>query len=142
MKLIVRRSRHWMMVAQACAFNATPISTAYDSLGPEGLAHSLNETEVQGMFTHAELLGTLAKVISKCETVKLVVYDGKPEGDAVQTVEKVREGIKVMHIDDVIKLGRENMVEARKAKRDDIYCCMYTSGSSEWLRSLSYIVSY
>ena len=120
-----------MMAAQACAFNGTPISTAYDSLGPDGLAHSLNETEVKGMFTHAELLGTLTKIIGKCPTVKVVVYDGKPDAGAIEALEKVREGLKAIHIDEVIKLGQENPVEARACKRDDIFCCMYTSGSSE-----------
>ena len=118
------------MSAQACAFNGTPISTAYDSLGPDGLAHSLNETEVKGMFANGDLLQTLAKVISKCPTVRLVMYDGKPDAAALEAVEKVRESMKVIHIDEVRKLGRENMVEARKVKSDDIYCCMYTSGST------------
>ncbi len=118
-------------MAQACAFNATPICTAYDSLGPDGLAHSLNETEVRGMFTNAELLGTLAKIITKCQTVKLVVYDGKPDQGVVEKLQGVREGIKVVHIEEVARLGQGKPVEARKATREDIYCCMYTSGSSE-----------
>ncbi|ORX35646.1 long-chain-fatty-acid-CoA-ligase [Kockovaella imperatae] len=123
-------SRNWMMTAQACAFNGTPISTAYDSLGPDGLAHSLNETEVKGMFTHADLLGTLAKIISKCETVRLVMYDGEADDKALQTIRGVREGLKVIHIDEVRKIGKEKPVEARKVKSEDIYCCMYTSGST------------
>jgi long-chain acyl-CoA synthetase len=123
--------RNWMLVAQACAFSAVPICTAYDSLGPDGLAHSLNETEVKSMFTNADLLGTLSKIIEKCPTVTMVVYDGKAEGDVVSKLEKTREGLKVVHLDDVIRAGKANPKEAVKAKRDDIYCCMYTSGSSE-----------
>ena len=123
--------RHWMLVAQACAFNATPICTAYDSLGPDGLTHSLNETESQGMFTNAELLGTLYKVIDKCKTVKLVIFDGKPEEGIVEKLRAVREGLTVMGLDEVMQLGKQKPVEARKAKREDVYCCMYTSGSSE-----------
>jgi long-chain acyl-CoA synthetase len=132
-----------MLMAQACAFNATPICTAYDSLGPDGLAHSLNETEVHGMFTNADLLATLAKVISKCPTVKLVVYDGKPAEGMMEELTAVREGLKVVSLDEVIRLGKEKPAEARQAKRADIYCCMYTSGSSErsfvgrWSRELT-----
>ncbi|WVR06835.1 hypothetical protein IAU60_003871 [Kwoniella sp. DSM 27419] len=123
-------SRNWMLVAQACAFNAVPISTAYDSLGPDGLKHALNETEVNGMFTNADLLGTLVKVIEECKTVKLIVYDGKVEGDALKKMQAVREDIKVVHLDEVIAVGREKPVEALKAKPEDVYCCMYTSGST------------
>jgi long-chain acyl-CoA synthetase len=121
-----------MLMAQSSAFNAVPISTAYDSLGPEGLTHALNETEVRSMFTNGDLLGTLAKIISKCETVRLIVYDGKADEKVKAEIEKTREGLKVIHLDEVYALGKENPVECIKAKRDDIYCCMYTSGSSEY----------
>jgi len=118
-------------MAHAAAFNAVPICTAYDSLGPDGLTHSLNETEVRSMFTNADLLPTLIKVIGKCPSVKLVVYDGKAEQKQVEELEAVREGLKAVHIDEVLKLGQEKPVEAIKAKPEDVYCCMYTSGSSE-----------
>lgn len=120
-----------MLLAQACAFNAVPICTAYDSLGPDGLTHSLNETEVRSMFTNADLIPTLTKIISKCPTVKLVVYDGKAEDGVVAKLEAAKEGLKVVHLDEVIKVGKENMQEAVQAKPEDVYCCMYTSGSSE-----------
>jgi len=118
-------------MAHAAAFNAVPICTAYDSLGPDGLTHSLNETEVRSMFTNADLLPTLIKVIGKCPSVKLVVYDGKPEQKQLDELRAVREGIQAIHIDEVEQMGKKNPVEARKAKREDVYCCMYTSGSSE-----------
>lgn len=121
-----------MFFAQACAFNAVPICTAYDSLGPEGLKHSLNETGVRGMFTNAELLGTLAKVLVHTPSVRLIVYDGKLEDTSVlDKLRSIREGIELHHIDEVRKIGQANPVEARPAKREDVYCCMYTSGSSE-----------
>ncbi|KAK4685986.1 long-chain acyl-CoA synthetase, partial [Tremellales sp. Uapishka_1] len=123
-------SRNWMLLAQACAFNAVPICTAYDSLGPDGLAHSLNETSVKGMFTNADLLPTLAKIIGKCESVKLVVYDGEAKASVVEELKKVREGLNIVHLDEVIALGKKNTKEAIPAKKDDIYCCMYTSGST------------
>jgi len=117
-------------MAQACAFNAVPICTAYDSLGPEGLAHSLNETEVRGMFTNAELLGTLAKIISKCPTVRLVVYDGKADQATLDKIRATREGLQIVHLDEVKGRGKANPKEAIPAKREDVYCCMYTSGST------------
>ena len=123
-------------MAQSCGFNAVPISTAYDSLGPEGLTHALNETEVRSMFTNGDLLGTLSKIIKDCPTVKLIVYDGKADEKALDTINKTREGLKIVHLDEVYKAGKENPVEAIKAKRDDIYCCMYTSGSSESMTAM------
>jgi long-chain acyl-CoA synthetase len=122
-------------MAQSAAFNAVPISTAYDSLGPDGLTHALNETEVRSMFTNGDLLGTLSKIISKCETVRLIVYDGKADEKVKAAIEQTREGLKVVHLDEVYKLGQDTPVECIKAKKDDIYCCMYTSGSSKLLQA-------
>lgn len=117
-------------MAQACGFNAVPISTAYDSLGPDGLKHALNETEVRSMFTNGDLLGTLAKIVSDCQTVKLIIYDGKPDQKVVDEINAIREGLQCIHLDEVYQIGKKMPVEAIKAKREDIYCCMYTSGSS------------
>jgi long-chain acyl-CoA synthetase len=121
-----------MLVAQANAFNAVPICTAYDSLGPDGLKHSLNETEVRSMFTNAELLPILAKVIGDAPSVKVIVYDGEGDKSVIDKITSAREGIKVIHLDEVIKLGKAKPVEAIQAKREDVYCCMYTSGSSRF----------
>jgi long-chain acyl-CoA synthetase len=120
-----------MVMAQACAFNAVPICTAYDSLGPDGLAHSLNETEVRAMFTNVDLLGTLAKVLPKAPSVRLVVYDGKHTDEAtIQKVQSIREGLTLIHIDEVRAKGKAAPKEAVPCKREDVYCCMYTSGST------------
>lgn len=123
-----------MLSAQAAAFNAVPICTAYDSLGPEGLRHSLNETEVRFMFTNAELLPTLAKVLPGAQTVKFVMYDGKADPAMIEKIQSIREGLQVVHMDDVRAAGKAHPAEATPAKREDVYCCMYTSGSSKSLR--------
>src|SRR5690242_3782627 len=70
---------NWQNMAHACFRQSIPFCTAYETLGEEGLQHSLNEPEVVGVFTNAELLPTLANVIDKTETVKYVIYDGKPD---------------------------------------------------------------
>ncbi|WWD17065.1 hypothetical protein CI109_101502 [Kwoniella shandongensis] len=123
-------SKNWMLVAQACAFNAVPISTAYDSLGPSGLKHALNETEVRGMFTNADLLGTLTKIIEETKTVRLIVYDGKADEKILEQLKGVREGLNIVSLEEVIAIGKKKPVEAIPAKREDVYCCMYTSGST------------
>jgi long-chain acyl-CoA synthetase len=141
LKVKLTSRRNWMLMAQASAFNAVPISTAYDSLGPDGLTHALNETEVRSMFTNGDLLGTLSQIISKCETVRLIVYDGKADEKVKAQIEGTRENLKVIHLDEVYRLGKESPVEAIKAKREDIYCCMYTSGSSTCLTCQTWMVA-
>ena len=57
----------------ACCSISTPIATAYDSLGESGLQHSLNEPGCPAIFTNAELLPVVAKVVGNVPTLRLVV---------------------------------------------------------------------
>lgn len=124
------RSVNWQIMAHACAFSAVTICTAYDSLGPQGLSHSLQEPNVRSMFTNAELLPTLTKVIESCPFVRLVVYDGEPSDAVLAELRAKRDDLKVIHIDQVERLGAEKPKESIRANPDDVFCVMYTSGST------------
>lgn len=102
-----------------------------DSLGEEGLEHSLNEPEVYGLFTNAALLKTVAGVAAKTPSVKVVIYDGKKsdvQGGSIEQLEK--NGTTVYHLDEFLQLGAENPVPQNLPGPDDTACIMYTSGST------------
>lgn len=119
-------------MAHACFRQNIPFCTAYETLGEEGLQHSLTEPEVVGVFTNAELLGTLGNVIGKAETVKYVIYDGKAEDKHLSKIREIVEsrGGKVVTIEELWKEGKENPAEPHLPTRDDTACIMYTSGST------------
>ncbi|KAK0519237.1 long-chain fatty acid-CoA ligase [Tilletia horrida] len=124
---------NWQLMAHSCFRQAICFCTAYDTLGEEGLKHSLNEPEVVGIFTNAELLGTLANVIADTPTVKYVIYDGDADAakvDKLNAGAAGREGFRAIHLDELIKLGQANPAESRSPKGDDLACIMYTSGST------------
>lgn len=120
-------------MAHSCFQQNIPFCTAYDTLGEEGLQHSLAEPDVVGIFTNPHLLDTLANVIGQTPTVKLVLYDGKPEQSKIDKLKKAmgeREGVRIAHIDEVIEEGKANPLEPAKPKLEDVACIMYTSGST------------
>ncbi|KAF8064402.1 long-chain-fatty-acid-CoA-ligase [Lyophyllum atratum] len=125
-------SPNWQLVSHACASISTTIATAYDTLGEDGLAHSLNEPECVGIFTNAELLPTLAKVLSKTPSVKYVIYDGEAKPAVLEQINSIRD-VKAYTIEQVRDLGRSKPVEpleSRRPKPDTMACIMYTSGST------------
>ena len=120
-------------MSHGCGSIAVTIATAYDTLGEEGLTHSLNEPESVGVFTNAELLPSLLRVLPKTPTVKIVVYDGKPETSVLDNIRAVRDTIKLMSVDELRESGRAASTEgldARLPKKDDVALIMYTSGST------------
>jgi long-chain acyl-CoA synthetase len=127
-------SPNWQLVAHACMAIGNPIATAYDTLGEEGLTHSLSQPDCVGVFTNADLLPTLFKVLEKTPTIRLVVYDGEAKAEVVDKIKGARDGaIEVVHIDAFIKTGQEATditIEDRAPKSDETSCIMYTSGTT------------
>ncbi|KAG7087876.1 hypothetical protein E1B28_013814 [Marasmius oreades] len=128
-------SLNWQLMANACASISTAIATAYDTLGPSGLAHSLNEPECIGLFTNADLLPTLHDVLRRTPTVKFVIYDGKPPSSLLADIKAVREDIKTLSIDELRELGKskpnhDEILNSRRPKPETTACIIYTSGST------------
>jgi len=59
---------------------------AYDTLGESGLTHSLNEPGCVDVFTNAELLPVVLRVLPNTPTIKVVIYDGKPPTNLVDEI--------------------------------------------------------
>ncbi|KAF8636067.1 hypothetical protein AX17_003823 [Amanita inopinata Kibby_2008] len=126
-------SHNWQLIAHACATISTTIATAYDTLGEEGLTHSLNEPNCVAVFTNPELLPTLLKVLPNTPSVKYVVYDGEPSPDLLSSIRSVRDSIQVFSIGELRERGKAlslDLLSSRIPKPETMACIMYTSGST------------
>ncbi|KAF8968685.1 long-chain-fatty-acid-CoA-ligase [Flammula alnicola] len=126
-------SPNWQLIAHACGSISTTIATAYDTLGEEGLTHSLNEPNCIGLFTNAELLPTLHRVLAKTPSVKYVIFDGEPSQDIVDDLHSVRDTIQVFSLNKLREIGKGlplESIEARIPKPEYTALIMYTSGST------------
>lgn len=138
----------------ACARQGITFATAYDSLGEEGvrlhlspkttasqplltsspsatpqLTHSVNEPEVYGMFTNANLMGTIAAVVPQTPSLKVLIYDGDSKdvkAGSIDTIKAANGGIQVYSFDEFVQLGKENPTEATPPQPEDTATIMYT----------------
>jgi long-chain acyl-CoA synthetase len=120
-------------MSHGCVSISTRVATAYDTLGESGLAHSLNEPECVGIFTNADLLPILSRVLKDTLTVRLVVYDGEPKASTLTDLRNIRDSIQVVHIDELRETGRGQptaVLESRQPGPDTVACIMYTSGTT------------
>lgn len=107
------------------------IVTAYDTLGEEGLRHSLKQTESGAIFLDPSLLPSLQKVLGDCPSIKTVIYN--TDGDVKQGIvdSLVKDfAVKVLSLEELRKLGEDNKIEPNPPSSDDLCCIMYTSGST------------
>ncbi|PPR07077.1 hypothetical protein CVT24_010978 [Panaeolus cyanescens] len=130
-------SVNWQLLSHACILLSTTIATAYDTLGVEGLQHSLNEPESYGLFTNAELLSVLLQVLPNTPHLQVVVYDGIATPSIVESLKSCRPDITFIHLDELITLGSTldptqfaSTLKERRPTPDTLACIMYTSGST------------
>ncbi|EGN92303.1 hypothetical protein SERLA73DRAFT_99477 [Serpula lacrymans var. lacrymans S7.3] len=126
-------SVNWQLMSHACVSISTSVATAYDTLGESGLTHSLNEPNCVGVFTNAELLPTLLRVLVNTPSVRLVIYDGQAASSVLDDLRKVREGVQVLSLDELREVGKEQSVDVladRKPTKDKVALIMYTSGTT------------
>lgn len=131
--IYAQTSANWQLMSHACTTIATPVATAYDTLGENGLTHSLNEPDCVGVYTNADLFPMLARVVKNTPSVRLVVYDGEPDAALLDSIRNARENMVVVSIDDLREVGKSqpaDILESRKPAKDDVALIMYTSGTT------------
>ena len=119
-------------MAHAAASQSMPIVTAYDTLGEEGLRHSLVQTKSKAMFLDAGLIKSLSKCLKDATSLRYVVYNVNEEPKK-EDLEKIRSDypdLKVLSFDELLAAGKNNMVDPVPPTPEDLACVMYTSGST------------
>lgn len=109
-----------------------PIVTAYDTLGEEGLKHSLIQTQSKAIYCDPQLLPTLINPLKAAKDVKHVIYNS--EGDVKQeNIDKLKstfDYLTVQSFAELRQLGKDSPEDPVPPESEDLCCIMYTSGST------------
>lgn len=106
--------------------------TAYDTLGEEGLKHSLAQTSSSAIFLDPGLIKSLCNVLKDVPSVKHVIYNTDTEVSQAD-LDRLKNDfghINVLSLEELRKSGEENNLEPVPPKPEDLCCIMYTSGST------------
>lgn len=108
------------------------IVTAYDTLGEEGLKHSMLQTHTKVMFIDPVLFPKLVNPYKEAKEVHTVIYSTKDKSNQkdIDTFTQAHPNIKVLSFDELVKLGEENPADPNPPDAEDLACIMYTSGST------------
>lgn len=108
------------------------IATAYDTLGEEGVKHSLVQTGAKAIYCDPQLLPTLLKPLEAATELKTVIYnsDGDVKQEHIDKLKSAHERLNIMSFEELRALGESNMVDPVPPVREDLCCIMYTSGST------------
>jgi long-chain acyl-CoA synthetase len=108
------------------------IVTAYDTLGEEGLAHSMKQTTPRAIYLDPHLLTKLINPLKEVESFDFVIYntDSEVKEADVQKLKEAHPKLTVLSFDELVQLGQDNPVDAVFPDPEDLCCVMYTSGST------------
>ena len=130
---VVLRSANWLSMSHGAVSQSISIVTAYDTLGTSGVEHSLTQTGARAIYVDPQLLKTAAPAIKAAKDVKYVIYNDESifaTGKEVEPFKIDNPDLTVISVEELRALGEANAVEPVPPKAEDLYCIMYTSGST------------
>lgn len=126
-------SANWLATAHGAISQSMPIVTTYDTLGEEGLSHSLKATKAKAIFLDPHLLPTLINSLKQDDVeIKYVIWNSQNEVQQgnIERIKQAREDIVIISLEELRQLGKENKVAPVRPTPEDLCCIMYTSGST------------
>lgn len=125
-------SENWLSIAHGACTQSISIVTAYDTLGQEGLRHSMVATKAKAIFLDPHLLPTLGNVLADATDIRYVIWNDQHQvkQDHVDKLHEAFPDVTIISFGDVLKLGEANPVDPVPPTADDLCCIMYTSGST------------
>jgi long-chain acyl-CoA synthetase len=124
-------SANWLSIAHGAMSQSMPIVTAYDTLGEEGLRHSLISTKPKAIFLEPHLIKMLAKTLNDAKSIKFVIYNDISHSLKEQDLEMLKAcDVRLLSFQELRRMGDFNPVDSTPPSPDDLCCIMYTSGSS------------
>jgi long-chain acyl-CoA synthetase len=125
-------SAHWLATAHGAASQSMPIVTAYDTLGEEGLKHSLVATKAKLIFLDPHLLPALINPLKEATEIKYVIWNSQNDvkQENIDKLKQAHARLTIMSFEELRKLGESNPVDPVPPQPEDLCCIMYTSGST------------
>lgn len=108
------------------------IVTAYDTLGQDGLTHSLVQTHAKAVFLDPHLLPQLMEPLDKATEVRYVIYNTEApvQQGAIDKLNQKHERLRILSFDEFVTLGQGQKHDPVPPSPDDLMGIMYTSGST------------
>ncbi|PLB48092.1 acetyl-CoA synthetase-like protein [Aspergillus steynii IBT 23096] len=125
-------SANWLLMSHGASSQSITIVTAYDTLGEDGLRHSLVQTESAAIFCDPVLIPAVGSVLKDAKSIKYVIYNSfeEPKKEDLDRLKQEYDHLEILSFDELQKLGEENPVDPVPPTPEDLCCIMYTSGST------------
>ncbi|KAL8900154.1 MAG: hypothetical protein Q9207_005830 [Kuettlingeria erythrocarpa] len=103
---------YWLAMAHGAATQSMPIVTAYDTLGEEGLQHSLCQTHAKAIFLEPSLIPKLTKPLQHAKDIRSVIYNSAAEVNQsdIDSLRQEHPHLSVLSFDELQIAGADSIV--------------------------------
>ncbi|VDP16412.1 unnamed protein product [Soboliphyme baturini] len=116
----------WMITALACVKDRIPVVTVYSTLGEAAIIRAVNQTQSETVVTSEHLLPKVAKILSKCSSIRRLVYFESEKGFFDRSSIEQLTRLPFISFAELLKMGESKgkIVEKRyAADSDGLACC-------------------
>lgn len=121
-------------MAHAAFSQSITVTTAYDTLGEDGLAYSLNEGLVSAIYTSAELLPVMSKIVPKVKTLKHIIFSGDINDDSLEKIRiacsKERSEVSIYSMEEIFQKRTSSLIQPIKPMPEDLAVIMFVKINS------------
>ncbi|KAL8947840.1 MAG: hypothetical protein Q9222_005925 [Ikaeria aurantiellina] len=110
--LFAATTPYWLAMAHGAATQSMPIVTAYDTLGEEGLQHSLCQTHAKAIYLEPHLLPKLIKPLTHAKDIQFVIYNSAAEvqNADIEDLKKQHPRLEILNFDKLQDLAGADAV--------------------------------
>lgn len=125
-------SANWLATAHGASSQSMAIVTAYDTLGEEGLKHSMVATKAKAIFLDPHLLPALNNTLKEATEIKYIIWNSQNDVQQknIDNLKKKYDYLTILSFEELRQLGEDNPVDPVSPSPKDLCCIMYTSGST------------
>lgn len=132
--LFAATSAQWLSMSHACSVQSMAVVTAYETLGASGFEHTLVQSKPKALFLDPHLLKTAAGPLKNAPSVKYIIYNDSTHQPIPQKqlddFKAAHPELTVISIEELRAMGEDHPVDPVPPKPQDLFCIMYTSGST------------
>eukprot|EP00029_Vermamoeba_vermiformis_P011063 TRINITY_DN598_c0_g1_i1.p1 TRINITY_DN598_c0_g1~~TRINITY_DN598_c0_g1_i1.p1 ORF type:complete len:659 (+),score=220.18 TRINITY_DN598_c0_g1_i1:19-1995(+) len=124
-----RNRAEWLITAMASSSQSLVIVPLYDTLGPNAAEFIVNHAELSAVVVGKENLPSLLHLAKENKYLKYIIHMD-PLTDATKQQIASYGHIRFIGWDELQKLGAANVRAPTPPEPSDLYCIMYTSGTT------------
>jgi long-chain acyl-CoA synthetase len=118
----------WQICSEGAGFHSLVTISLYDTLGEESSKYIMNHGEILALVCSGETLPKVLKIAAECTFLKFIISFDPVTEEQQKQLENTQ--IQLLTLESVEKMGKEKPVTPQPPTAEDLFCIMYTSGTT------------